>query len=986
MSLLLPRDLTASSTARAGLDAFAAAGGDLADADVRAVVALLAEHAPALLPLALRDPSLPGDVLRLGLARRARARALLREAMAATTGLGNGPELRRALRRLRHRHVVRIALREILRVADVDATSGEMSALASALIEAALSAARRSVEARFGVPRTPAGGPVPLVCLGMGKLGGGELNLGSDVDLCFFYKTDEAEVPGDAITVHEHHARTVASAVAALSDVTEDGVCLRVDLRLRPEGSRGPLVHSIASAERYYECWGRTWERAALLRARPVAGDRELGHRLLEALRPFVFRRTVDPGIAHEMAAMLERARRELGVDEARDVKLGRGGIREAEFFVQTLQLIWGGRHPSLQVPGTIAALRRLEAAGFVSEGEARVLAAAWARLRRIEHRIHVWTGRQTHRIPPEGEERERFARSLGYPDAEALERAMAEDRATVAALFESLLPEPKRSMRGTERERQLEALCDDLAAGRALPESVARLLPVRDPVEATSHLLRLARRPDGLLGAVMRERRPELGPRLLQEMARVADPDAALRGLAEFAGRLRGWAWDGLLADHPRLLRRLVGLFGTSGMLSSALIGHPEQLDLLLVPGAIDEDEVDALHAGVEASIAEIDAERLVAAMRRVKREVTLRAGLALAAGEKPLEACMRVLSRAAERQVEAALAFATREVEVRFGTPARLPGGTRAAMAVVAMGKLGARELGFGGDLDLIFLYDADGETEGPRPVSHAEFFTRIAQRTMRLLSQPDSEGPGYATDTRLRPSGSQGTLVVSLAAFLRYHAENAAPWERLALVRSRPIAGPAELRQRIAEQIAAIVSSRPPMPASELAALRARIQLELAGERRDRYHPKLGFGGLVEVEFLVQWLQMELCARNGRRVFPPGLTTSETLAALAGSARLAHPDAEALAEGFGFLRAVEQAIKLQAEGGEPFLRPGSRNAEQVARQLGVRERDGHEPARVLEASYRRTATEIRAIFERVVAPVPAPAPWSSSEEHDR
>jgi glutamate-ammonia-ligase adenylyltransferase len=985
MTLPLPRDID-SPAAHAAIEAYAAAGGDTSNDDVRSVVALLGEHAPALLPLALRDPALPADVLALDLARRMPVGALVREAGAATAGMLDGPDLRRALRRLRHRHVVRIALQEILRLADVDVTSAEMSALAAAIIEAALAAAQRTVEQRFGVPRTEKGAPVPLVCLGMGKLGGWELNLGSDVDLCFFYETDDAEVQGGAITVHEHHARTVSRTVAALSDVTEDGFCFRVDLRLRPEGIRGPLVNSLASAERYYESWGRTWERAALLRARPIAGDRAFGRRLLDALRPFVFRRSVDPGIAREMAAMLERTRRELGVDEARDVKLGRGGIREAEFFVQTLQLVWGGRHPWLQVPGTIPALRRLEAAGLVREGEAGALAAAWARLRRIEHRIHVWAGFQTHRIPPEGEERERFARSLGYADGAALERAIFEDRATIAALFDSLLPGSPARSGASQRQRLLHRLCDDVAVGRADAEAVARVLPVHDPEEALSHLGRLARRADGPLGAFVRERRPELGPRLLEEIAQVADPDGALRLLAEFAGRLRNWAWDGLVADDPRLLRRLVGLLGTSETLARALIGHPELLDLLLLPGAIDEAEVDTLHAGLEAAIAAVDAEGLVSAMRRAKREVTLRAGLALAAGERPLDACARILTYAAERQVEAALAFASREAEARFGPPGQLASGRRAAMVVVAMGKLGARELGFGGDLDLFFVYDEDGETTGVRAISHAEFFTRIAQRTMRLLSQPDAAGPGYATDTRLRPSGSQGTLVVSLAAFEHYHRERAAPWERLALLRARPIAGDPDLARRVADRIAAAAYAEPPMPRAELAALRTRIQLELAGENRDRYHPKLGFGGLVDVEFLAQWLQMELGVRNGRDAVPAVPTTSEALAALARAGALARADADALIEGAAFLRAIEQTLKLLDETREPLFRPGGRMAAQVARRLGVRERDGHEPARVLEASYRRTTEEIRAIFERLIAKVPAPAPWSTSHERAR
>lgn len=981
----LARDV-ATPAALSAVDAFCAAGGDVSNESVRAIVGLLGEHAPALLPLAIGDPTLPHDVLRMGLARRARVASLLRQFAARTTTLDDGEVLRHELRRLRHRHIVRIALQEILRLADIDATSAEMAALAAAASESALGAARRTVEKRFGIPQTEDGQPIPLVCLGMGKLGGWELNLGSDIDLCFFYATDDGHVPGDVLSVHELHARTVARAVAALSDVTEDGFCFRVDLRLRPEGTRGPLVNSLASAERYYESWGRTWERAALLRARPVAGDRRFGRSLLDALRPFVFRRAVDPAIALEMAQMLERSRRELNVDEARDVKLGRGGIREAEFFVQSLQLIWGGRHPQLQVPGTIQALRRLESAGFVREGEARALAAAWARLRRIEHRIHSWTGYQTHRLPPDGEERARFARSLGYPDEAALEAAMREDRTCIGELFDSLMPESaSRPPRASDKERELATFCDRIASGievPALAEATLRLLPVNDPEEAAVHLLRLARRADAPLGPVMRATVPELGPRLLEEVRGVADPDASLRLLADFFTRLRGLPHEKRIVENPLLLRRMIGLFGTSETLANALIGHPEELDLLLMPGVIDEAEVRAWHAplGQLEELAK-DAEALVSAMRRAKRAVTLRAGLGLASGELPLERCVRVLTMAAEAQIGAALELATWEAALRFGTPGLGPTGAPASMVVVAMGKLGARELGFGGDLDLVFLYDEDGETHGIRSISHAEFFTRVAQRTMRLLSQPDAEGPGYETDTRLRPSGSQGTLVVSLAAFERYHKERGATWERQALLRARTVAGDLNLRSRVQEHLATVAYGGVRPEAEEFSGMRARIQLELARESTDRYHPKLGFGGLVDVEFLAQWLQME---PEGDGMLPDELQktvpgTLEVLAHASKVGKLTRHDADALSEGYAFLRAIEQTLKLLGDAGEPMVVPGTRRAEQLARRLGIRERDAHEPSRVLVSSYQRTTEEIRGIFERVIAKVNAPAPWA-------
>ena len=926
-------------------------------------IAALEEHAPALVPLATRDETLLRDVLARPLDRPDDAASFRRAFRAATADLGDGDELRRVLRRLRHRGVVRIALREVLRLADVDRTSAEMAWLAAAAIDAALSAVTRTVVAEDGEPVGPDGARVPLTVLGMGKLGGGELNIGSDVDLIFFYETDEATVTGGSTTVHEVYARVASRATKALADVTEDGFVFRVDLRLRPEGSRGPLVNSLASAERYYETWGRTWERAALLRARPIAGDLAFGEHLLEVLRPFVYRRAVDPGIATEMAEMLRKARRDLGVDEARDVKLGRGGIREAEFFVQTLQLIWGGRYPELRVAGTIDAVRRLVAAGLLSDREARDLETAWALLRRIEHRIHVQAGYQTHDLP-RGPDREPFARSLGFADAAALSRGLESARATIARLFSSL-------GQATDQESpELVALCDRVASGasaREIADELGGVLVTEDPDEAASHLVRLGRRATSPLHPVTRERMPELGPMLLREIAATADPDMALRYTADFFARLGGGGWDRLLAEEPRLVRRLVGLFGASATLSTALIRHPEAVEETLLRATPEgPDDIASAHAHLAAADHGADAEEateaFVRALRRAKRETTLHVGLAFVAGDLDLEGVTVRLTRLADEQIRAAFAFASaREREVA-PTP---------AMVVAGLGKLGGQELGFGGDLDLVFLYG-----DGADP-AEAEVCTRVAQRTMRLLSQPDVEGRGYETDTRLRPSGSQGMLVVSTSAFDRYHESRAAPWERQALVRARPVAGAPELSAQVASRFAYWAFEHGPIPNEEVARMRRRIETELAFERPDRYHPKLGWGGLVDAEFVVQSLQI----RHGadERVRSPN--TLAALAALSATGHLSVADAEGLEEGYRFFRAVEQALALLDETHEPALFPGSRVADRVARRIGLRDRDGQPAREVLVATWRRRATELRSTFERLVAPIGTEPPWGAA-----
>jgi [glutamine synthetase] adenylyltransferase / [glutamine synthetase]-adenylyl-L-tyrosine phosphorylase len=980
----LPTRPSTSAKGRTAVEAFLEAGGDASDPDVRELVATLGEHAPALLPLALGDVSLPRDVLARPLERHDTHESMRWRFARETAELGDGPELRRALRRLRHRSLVRIALREVLRLADVDETSAEMAALAAGAVDAALGACQRDLEARHGIARDPEGHRVPIVVLGMGKLGGRELNLGSDVDVCFFHGTDDAVV-GDGLdlSVHELYSRIATRTVRALADATEDGFCFRVDLRLRPEGTRGPLVNSLASAERYYESFGRTWERAALLRAEPVAGDRAFGEELLKVLRPFVYRRAVNPGIAREMADMVRRARREMRVNPDQDVKLGRGGIREAEFFVQTLQLVWGGRHPELQVRGTVEALRRLRAAGLVTAREAEDFGAAWSLLRRVEHRIHVWAGYQTHRVPPPGEERDSFAASLGFTDAASFEAALGKARERIAQLFRSLLDEHEPH----ESSAPLETLLDQVAGGSPaadIADQVAQVLPVRDADEAASHLLRLGRHANSPLGPVAREQSPELGATLLREAMQAADPDMALRFLAEFFTHLGGpLGYDRVLAENPTLVRRMVGLFGASATLSSALVAHPEEVDeALVLGGAPGVGAIEAEHAASPIACdagALPDPETFVAAIRKVKRKVALQVGLAYVNGEIDLEAIEERLSALAECQIGAAFRYATAELAERFGSPeAAHPEQPPSTMVVVGMGKLGGRELGFGGDLDLIFLYGSDGHTEPPpggRSITHAELFTRIGQRTMRLLSQPDAEGTGYETDTRLRPSGSQGTLVASLRAFDQYHAAQAQPWERQALIRARPVAGDAALAAMVRARFERLAFEGPVVPPEELARVRARIETELSGERPDRYHPKLGFGALVDVEFVVQYLQM----RHGSEPAVRAPRTLEALAALRAARHVGRTQAEALEEGWRFFRRVEQALRLLDETREAVLATQGPLGARVAARLGLRDRDGMRPPQVLLATWRRHAEEVRSIFEAVVAPVGTSPPWA-------
>ncbi len=439
---------------------------------------------------------------------------------------------------------------------------------------------------------------------------------------------------------------------------------------------------------------------------------------------------------------------------------------------------------------------------------------------------------------------------------------------------------------------------------------------------------------------------------------------------------RLGGpWSYERLLLDKPRLTRRLIGLFGASGTLAGALVGHPEDVDLLMTSAAPTLAEIAFAHDRLADALAgDPDPEVLVPELRRVKRALTLRIGLAYVGGEVDLGDAADRLSELAEGQVRVCLAAATRWAEARWGAPSHPD-----TLVVCAMGKLGGRELGFGGDLDLVFLYGADGETNpttAGRSTSHAELFARVAQRTMLLLRQRDAEGSGYETDTRLRPSGSKGTLVVSLSAFDAYHARGAAAWERQALLRARPIAGHRGVGAQAQERFTQLAYLAGPTPAAELAHARARIQAELAGERSGRYHPKLGYGGLVDIEFLVQWLQMQHGADEAVRT----ASTPRAIEALTRRGYVRAVDGQALRQAYVFFRGVEQSLKLLEEHREPTLEPEGRTGAHVARSLGLRARDAMSVAEVLDDTYRRHAHASRALFESTVALVDAEPGWST------
>jgi glutamate-ammonia-ligase adenylyltransferase len=880
---------------------------------------------------------------------------------------GDAAALMRALRRYKYREVLRIAARDLLGLGTVAEVTRELSALAEACLESAIPFLDAALRERHGAPD---GAPKPgdgYCVLGMGKLGGRELNFSSDIDLICFYGVDgrTAGGSGPPVTHREHYARLTEQLARVIGEVTEHGFVFRVDLNLRPDGRSGPIVNALEGMESYYESFGRTWERAALLKARPCAGDLALGERLLEALAPFVWRRTVDHTTIEEMRSLKAQINRR-AVQKGDDVKLGPGGIREIEFFAQALQLLHGGKNPRLRERSTLGALANALFAGLLAARDHDVLADAYVFLRRVEHRLQMIAERQTHALPLEAEARLRIARGAGFSTLAQFEAELGRHRANVGAIFGDILHATGAAV----------APADPLLAAAVDPEvpEPARLEALaargfRDPASALDHLARLARdrqSPFDRRGAPAPE-----AVRLLGDCATSPDPDLALFHLAELFATLRApGAYFDLLARHPPTARQLTALLGSSDFLSKYFVRHPELIDWLVQSGLAQAKKG---RAGLREELAarlsrQTDPEGRLVAMRRFKNEEVLRIGLNDVAGNLAVEEVMEELVELAEALLDRALELARAELVERYGLP-RGPGGHEATLSVVGLGTLGARELGYQSDMDLIFVYSDAGETLGGSRgrSTNAEFFARLAQRLLSSLSLSLREGYLYRTDVRLRPSGNQGTLVVTARAFSEHQLKRAQLWERQALIRARRVAGDEALFDRVQAEVLEPAIFRPgadPVAMrAEIARVRDRMVRELSLETADQYNPKLGRGGLADIEFVAQFLQL---AHGARDLSLRGGHTRKAIAALGAAGILSPRDTQVLEHGWTFLRRLENRLRIVHDHPLQHMPRSGPGLRSLARRLGY---GGEEPEALLLADYAARTRAVRQVYERLL-----------------
>ena len=758
------------------------------------------------------------------------------------------------LRRYRAAESTRLVWGDVLGLDDVAATLAGSTTLAERCLQRALGALELEFAARFGTVRAADGSAQRLVVFGLGKLGGGELNFSSDVDLVFAYDSDGVSDGARPLQAEDYFARLGQQLAKLLDEVTAEGFSHRVDLRLRPFGNAGRIAWSFAAMEQYFQREGRDWERYAWQKARPVAGDIAAGERFLSTLRPFVYRRYLDYGALdglREMKAAIaaEVARKEL----ADDIKRGPGGIREIEFLVQALQLIRGGREPALRERRLLPALQALVDAGHVEGVTAEAMRDAYRFLRRLENRLQMLRDAQTHALPGNGEDRMRIAHGLGYDgDWSALRQALDAHRARVSAEFDALLAPRRHQATATALSTYWRALPD--AGDSAVLEGAG----FTDAAAADASLRHFARAP-GLraLSDPSRARLDRALPALLEAAAASTQPDAALRHLLPLLHNvLRRTSYLALLDEQPAALQRLVHVVTRSALLAERLAAFPLLLDELLdvrVAGPLPTRA--EIVAACNGALGTEDTEAALQALGETRLALSFRIALATLDARQDAQSSARQLAWLADAVLDVVVALATREMVHAHGQVAQ------AQFAVIGYGSLGGEELGFGSDLDVVFLYQAmaDAQSDGVRGLDAPRWFARLAQKIVALLGAATSAGRLYDVDVRLRPDGAKGLLVSTLPGFADYQRERAWTWEHQALVRARCIAGDRVLCDAF-EEVRNTTLSRARDPAvlrDEVIAMRAKMRAELDRSNAAAFDLKQGDGGLVDLEFLLQFL---------------------------------------------------------------------------------------------------------------------------------
>ena len=811
----------------------------------------------------------------------------------------------------------------------------------------------------------------------MGKLGGCELNYSSDIDLIYIYTSNQGETRSTnerdssirSISNHEYFSKLALEISKSLNEITSEGNVFRVDLELRPEGKNGEIVNSLASCEVYYESWGRTWERQALIKARVSAGSEKLGKEFFEMIEPFIYRRSLDFEAIEEIKSMKHKINKSLkGKHSKGNIKLGFGGIREVEFFVQAYQLLLGGRDKSLRVRNSLGAMKTLYEKNILTEEDYERLREAYIFLRNLENRVQITFGLQTYLLPDNEMNLAVLARKMKIPGdnqkslADNLMSEFESHTQFVGKMFaEQFIEKEKREAAETiSREWDRSRIGEEQFTESKIAE--IPLLP--DPKRAYRFLKSL--RDGGQFSHPSVQSIQEfysIIPKIFQQCRKVPQPDSAIDNLCRFVEATGAReSFLNLFQENEKFLELLLILFGSSGMLSQILVRRPDLVDVLTDMDSIYRfKQADKIQEDLDRALKKtIDFDSKSVVLRRIKEAEELRIGVRYLIKEADLAGTLEDLSNLADIFLETVYRIACEKLENKQGNR------NLRNFCIIGMGKLGGRELNFGSDLDVLLVYD-EGESESP-PEGFTAYYTALSQLIYKLTSEMTSAGYAYKIDTELRPEGDAGMLVLSIEGYEKYFQTRARIWEQQSLLRARFVAGNAEVGKNFIElsQKFAYQNKFEYGVLIEISRLRERMEQELAKEATKGKNVKLGFGGIADIEFAVQILQL----MHGNKF--TRLRQTNTLVALKNFVALGLVDqkmAEELQGSYLFLRNLECALRISRQTSTNTLPKENKELAPVARLLGYEGEDARTLADTLLVDYDIHTQRVRKLYRKTI-----------------
>ncbi|MBT6717688.1 MAG: bifunctional [glutamate--ammonia ligase]-adenylyl-L-tyrosine phosphorylase/[glutamate--ammonia-ligase] adenylyltransferase [Nitrospina sp.] len=900
-----------------------------------------------------------------------------------------GKNIPTLLRKFKKREYIRIGLRDLMGDVELMETVGDISNLADVCLQIAYETADRELQKKHGIPSyEDADGNLQVAefaVLGMGKLGGQELNYSSDIDLIYIYTTSHGETRPDPsqqstvikITNHEYFSKLARQITKHINEITSDGNVFRVDLDLRPDGPSGEITSSLVSCETYYQSWGRTWERQAMIKARVSAGSEALGKEFFAMMEPFIYRRHLDFAAIEEIKSMKNRIDQSLqGKKSGKgNIKLGFGGIREIEFIIQAYQLLFGGRNKELRIRGSLKALEILKDKNIIAEEDFLCLSEAYIFLRNLENRVQITFGLQTHKIPENEADKAVLARKMRIDGNTASELAInlmnvyESHTSFVGKMFSEQFAEKENREAAEaisnewERSREGENLFSE--------DALASIPLIRDPAQAF-RFLKVFR--DGSELSHPSEKSIQefntILPKIVNQCGQVPSPGAAIENLCRFVEATGAReSFLNLFQENEKFLELLLILFGSSGLLSQILIKRPEFIDLLTDMDAIYRFKTpEKISEGLNRFLlpgTTLDEKSLI--LRRFKQAEELRIGVRYLIKEADLEGTLSDLSNLADVYLQAVFKIACEEVSKKCGHA------VPENFCIIGMGKHGGGELNFESDLDVVFVYDEPEEDSGVH-------YAAISQLIYKLTSEMTSAGYAYKIDTELRPEGGAGVLVMSITGYEQYFKTRARIWEQQAMVRARVVAGNKEVGKKFMERVHEFVFKDDFEYSAliEISRMRERMELELAQEKIKGKNVKLGFGGIADIEFTMQILQLMHGKKN------PRLRQTNTVGAInmfVAQGMIDQTKAEQAKENYLFLRRLECALRIIRQTPTNNLPKDTRDLAQLARLMAYEGNDPENLSTALLKDYEMHTSQMREYYRETIGQLLRTGPRSSS-----